>query len=224
MNKAINSMLENVRARLMEEPQEEEAKPPLGSGKRFDALVAKLKKRKDVKDPAALAAWIGRKKYGKKRFAALAKEDVDFDELLVFEDVEDVIAFVEGLETLTEDELGEALDHSVMGAYRRAEPKEAPRLYGQVQKAAKAYLDFLQRNVQKERDLQAEFIFAAQALKKSIEDSRTQASAAQSMAMPGTFDVWHLIRSGANTASLIQSLKSLLKSDEMKIGSSKVRA
>lgn len=47
-------------------------KPRLGSGRRFRSLVAELKKRGDVRDPGALAASIGRKKYGKKRFQALA--------------------------------------------------------------------------------------------------------------------------------------------------------
>jgi len=46
-------------------------KPKLGTGKRFKSLTAKLK-RKGVKNPEALAAWIGRKKYGKKRFQALS--------------------------------------------------------------------------------------------------------------------------------------------------------
>ena len=45
--------------------------PPLGSGKRFAALEHKLAGRKGVTDPAALAAAIGRKKYGKARFAKL---------------------------------------------------------------------------------------------------------------------------------------------------------
>ncbi|MEM4167996.1 MAG: hypothetical protein QXW98_06100 [Candidatus Caldarchaeum sp.] len=44
---------------------------PLGSGQRFKALVEKLK-RNGVKNPKALAAWIGRKKYGKRRFQQLA--------------------------------------------------------------------------------------------------------------------------------------------------------
>lgn len=38
------------------------AKPKLGSGKRFAELVDKLKGR--AKNPKALAAYIGRKKYG----------------------------------------------------------------------------------------------------------------------------------------------------------------
>jgi len=46
-------------------------KPKLGSGKRFKQLSAKLKKR-GVKNPKALAAYIGRKKYGKKKFQKLA--------------------------------------------------------------------------------------------------------------------------------------------------------
>ena len=41
------------------------AKPKLGSGLRFKALAKKV-------GSPALAAWIGRKKYGAKRFAKLA--------------------------------------------------------------------------------------------------------------------------------------------------------
>ena len=47
------------------------AKPKLGSGGRFRALKAKLS-RKGVRDPAALAASIGRKKYGARRMADMA--------------------------------------------------------------------------------------------------------------------------------------------------------
>jgi hypothetical protein len=43
----------------------------LGSGKRFAALKRKLARR-GVRNPAALAAYIGRKKYGKRRFQRLA--------------------------------------------------------------------------------------------------------------------------------------------------------
>jgi len=46
-------------------------KPKLGSGGRFAALKAKLA-RQGVRNPAAAAAAIGREKYGKKRFQALA--------------------------------------------------------------------------------------------------------------------------------------------------------
>lgn len=47
------------------------AKAKLGSGQRFKALEKKLE-RKGVRDPGALAASIGRKKFGKKKFQALA--------------------------------------------------------------------------------------------------------------------------------------------------------
>jgi hypothetical protein len=46
------------------------AKAPLGSGARFAELKGKLAK-KGATNPGALAAWIGRKKYGKKKFQAL---------------------------------------------------------------------------------------------------------------------------------------------------------
>ena len=48
--------------------------PKLGSGKRFKTLTKKLKK-KGTRNPKALAAWIGRKKYGKKKFQELAAKD-----------------------------------------------------------------------------------------------------------------------------------------------------
>ncbi len=48
-------------------------KPPLGSGERFKQLTRELK-RKGVENPEALAAWIGRRKYGKKRFQELASK------------------------------------------------------------------------------------------------------------------------------------------------------
>lgn len=46
-------------------------KARLGTGKRFAALKGKLG-RKGVRNPGALAAWIGRKKFGAKRFAKLS--------------------------------------------------------------------------------------------------------------------------------------------------------
>jgi len=48
-----------------------EKKPPLGTGERFKRLVRSLA-AKGVKNPKALAAWIGRKKYGKRRFQQIA--------------------------------------------------------------------------------------------------------------------------------------------------------
>ena len=46
-------------------------KPPLGSGARFSALTQQLAAKPGVQNPAALAAAIGREKYGKARFAQL---------------------------------------------------------------------------------------------------------------------------------------------------------
>lgn len=43
----------------------------LGGGGRYEKLVGELEK-KGVKDPAALASWLGRKKYGAKKFQSLA--------------------------------------------------------------------------------------------------------------------------------------------------------
>src|SRR5262245_4674550 len=54
-----------LRAQLM-------AAPKLGSGKRFAKLEKSLSKEKGIEDPGALAASIGRKKYGKKKFAKIA--------------------------------------------------------------------------------------------------------------------------------------------------------
>jgi hypothetical protein len=47
------------------------AKPKLGTGSRFKALKNKLAAKGAI-NPAALAAWIGRKKYGKTKFQKLA--------------------------------------------------------------------------------------------------------------------------------------------------------
>jgi hypothetical protein len=47
-------------------------KAPLGQGGRFAALKSKLAKRPGVTNPAGLAAFIGRKKYGAKKMANLA--------------------------------------------------------------------------------------------------------------------------------------------------------
>lgn len=47
------------------------AKAKVGSGARFKAMKRKLAKR-GARDPGALAAYIGRKKYGKKKMAKMA--------------------------------------------------------------------------------------------------------------------------------------------------------
>lgn len=44
--------------------------PKVGSGKRFKSLSSKLAKRPGVTNPGALAAYIGRKKFGVKKFAS----------------------------------------------------------------------------------------------------------------------------------------------------------
>lgn len=44
--------------------------PPLGSGQRFKNLQGELARR-GARNPGALAAFIGREKYGKQRFARL---------------------------------------------------------------------------------------------------------------------------------------------------------
>ena len=61
----------SIRQQVMKAPKKR--KPKLGSGKRFKQLTSQLKKR-GAKDPKALAAWIGRKKYGKKKMASMAKK------------------------------------------------------------------------------------------------------------------------------------------------------
>lgn len=47
-------------------------KAPLGEGGRFAALKSELAGEEGVTDPGALAASIGRKKYGNKKFSALS--------------------------------------------------------------------------------------------------------------------------------------------------------
>jgi len=44
----------------------------LGGGGRFAKLKSKIARRGGVSDPGAVAAMIGRKKYGKKRFQKMA--------------------------------------------------------------------------------------------------------------------------------------------------------
>lgn len=49
------------------------SKPKLGTGERFAMLKKKLS-AKGATNPGALAAYIGRKKYGKSRFQKLASK------------------------------------------------------------------------------------------------------------------------------------------------------
>ncbi len=48
------------------------AEAPLGQGGRFAALKEQLGKKKGVTNPAGLAAWEGRKKFGAKKMAGWA--------------------------------------------------------------------------------------------------------------------------------------------------------
>ena len=47
-------------------------KPPLGEGGRFKAVEEAVAKRGKVRNPAAVVAAAGRKKYGAKKFAQMA--------------------------------------------------------------------------------------------------------------------------------------------------------
>ena len=62
---------------LAKQHRRRKAKPnahaPLGQGGRFAALEQKLAARPGVTNPGALAAFIGRKKFGAKRFNALSR-------------------------------------------------------------------------------------------------------------------------------------------------------
>ena len=53
-------------------PKKKKKQPKLGSGQRFKNLVHSLESKGNVSNPAAVAAKIGREKYGKKRFQKLA--------------------------------------------------------------------------------------------------------------------------------------------------------
>lgn len=52
------------------------ALPKLGSGKRFQKLANKFA-HEGIDDPKALAASIGRKKYGSKKMSSMAKRGRD---------------------------------------------------------------------------------------------------------------------------------------------------
>ena len=54
-------------------------KPKLGSGERFQQLKTDLARRGAVRNPAALAAYIGRKKYGPKKFGQLSAMGRDME-------------------------------------------------------------------------------------------------------------------------------------------------
>ena len=66
---SIRKFKETVKGLLDEEKKKK--KPKLGTGERFEKLKKKLATQ-GVDDPAALAASIGRKKFGKKKYQKLA--------------------------------------------------------------------------------------------------------------------------------------------------------
>ena len=59
--------------KMKEEHEKVMAKHPAGSGERFMHMTKVLKK-KGARTPGALAAWIGRKKYGAKKMAEMSKK------------------------------------------------------------------------------------------------------------------------------------------------------
>lgn len=56
----------------LEDIEPDEDAPLDEASSKFEKLQAKLAQRKDVKDPAALAAWIGRKKFGPQKMVQMA--------------------------------------------------------------------------------------------------------------------------------------------------------
>ena len=50
------------------------AKARLGSGKRFKQLANKIARKGNVENPAAIAAKVGREKYGKEKFQKMATQ------------------------------------------------------------------------------------------------------------------------------------------------------
>ncbi len=53
-------------------PHEPASKAKPGAGGRFEALKGKISRKGDVRDPGAVAAAIGRAKFGKGKFQAMA--------------------------------------------------------------------------------------------------------------------------------------------------------
>jgi hypothetical protein len=60
----------NIGQQIMKTPSKKQ--PKLGTGKRFENLTKSIAAKGNVKDPAAVAAAIGRKKYGAKKMAQLS--------------------------------------------------------------------------------------------------------------------------------------------------------
>lgn len=64
----------SIKQQVTKPPSKKKKKTPkLGTGKRFENIVKAIEKSgKSKKDSQAIAASIGRQKYGKKKFAALS--------------------------------------------------------------------------------------------------------------------------------------------------------
>ena len=67
---ARESRLSYTRRMAKDKKKSKASDAPLGSGERFAKLSSELGE-KGADDPDALAAWIGRRKYGAERFAKL---------------------------------------------------------------------------------------------------------------------------------------------------------
>lgn len=69
---ALSHTLSTIAASKHKSKAKPNAKAPVGQGGRFAALEGKLDKEPGVTNPGALAASIGRKKYGAGKFGAMA--------------------------------------------------------------------------------------------------------------------------------------------------------
>ncbi len=69
MKKGMHKM---PNGKMMKNSAMKKKMPKLGTGERFRNLTTELAKKPGIKNPAALAATIGRKKYGKKKMSKLS--------------------------------------------------------------------------------------------------------------------------------------------------------
>jgi len=70
--KYVKRTSKKAKARKGESYEPKGTPPPPGEGGRFKALESALAKKGNVSNPAATAAAIGRKKYGKEEFQRMA--------------------------------------------------------------------------------------------------------------------------------------------------------
>lgn len=75
-SRALKMMMKSMPKKKMMMPEKktmpDKSMGKLGSGERFAALKTKMAQKKGVTNPGALAAWIGRKKFGSTKFAKLS--------------------------------------------------------------------------------------------------------------------------------------------------------